>query len=361
MSIPVIVTGRINQPAAAEQIIATGKADAIGMVRALLADPDFANKARDGKADDIRICIACNQACIGHNHKGMPISCIQNPVSGREMEFADVRPAEQTKDILIAGAGPAGMKAAVTAAERGHRVTIHEAGPQIGGQVLLAQLLPGRSEFGGVATNLARELDMAGVTVKTHSTVTRAIAEQERPDAIVVATGGQVRRPSFDGDDDAHVVDAWQVIEGRANVGGRVMIADWACDWTALGLAEMLVTEGRHVRVAVNGTTPGEMMQLYVRNHWLARLYSLGVEFLPYMRLYGADGNTVYLQNILNDEPVLAENVDTLVLSYGQRSNDGLLKDLDGLDVELHAIGDCLAPRTAEEAILEGLRLGASI
>jgi len=359
--VPVIVTGRINQPAAADDIVAHGKADMIGMVRALIADPDWPDKAREGQAEDIRVCIACNQACIGHNHKGFAVSCIQNPVSGRELEFANVAPATAPRRVLVAGAGPAGLKAAVAAAERGHDVTVYEASESIGGQVLLAQLLPGRGEFGGVATNLARDIERLGIPVRTRTPVDRALVEAEAPDVVVVATGGLAMRPAFEGDDAVTALDPWQVLQGGANIGGRVLIADWAADWTALGLAEKLASEGRHVRIAVNGAVAGEMMQLYARNHWLARLYSLGVEMLPHLRLYGADGDTVYLQNILNDEPVIAEGVETLVLSYGQRANDGLLAELDGLDCEVHGIGDCLAPRTVEEAILEGLRLGVTI
>ena len=360
-SVPIIVTGRTNQPAAAEEIVASGRADLVGMVRALIADPEWPQKALAGRAEDIRVCIACNQACIGHNHKGFAVSCIQNPVSGRELEFRDVAPAPRPKRILVAGGGPAGMKAAATAARRGHDVTLCEAGDRLGGQVLLAQLLPGRSEFGGIVSNLEHEVRALGIPVRLRTAVDRALVEREAPEAVVVATGGLARRPPFEGDDTVTALDAWQILQGGANAGGSVLIADWAADWTALGLAELLVWQGRRVRVATSAATAGEMMPLYTRNHWLARLHGLGVEFLPYLRLFGADGDTVYLQNILSDEPVIAEGVDTLVLSYGQRSNDGLLADLEGLGPVVHGIGDCLAPRTAEEAILEGLRLGVAI
>ena len=358
---PVIVTGRINQPAAAEAIVADGRADLVGMVRALIADPEWPEKARQGRAGDIRTCIACNQACIGHNHKGFAVSCIQNPVSGRELEFRDVGPAAASRRILVAGGGPAGMKAAVAAARRGHQVTLCEASGRLGGLVLLAQLLPGRSEFGGVLTNLAHEIAGLPIEVRTRTTVDRTLVEAERPDAVIVATGGKVRRPAFEGEESVAALDAWQVLGGGANLGGRVLIADWAADWTALGLAELLVREGRHVRIATSAASAGEMMPLYSRNPWLGRLHDLGVVFLPYLRLYGAEGETVYLQHILSGAAVLAEGVDTLVLSYGQAANDALLTELDGLGIEVHGIGDCMAPRTAEEAILEGLRLGVGI
>ena len=185
---PVLVAGRINQPQIAERILAEGQADMCGMTRAIIADPDMPGKARSGRAEEIRACIACNQACIGHFHSGLAISCIQNPATGRELDAAG-GPAERRKRVLVAGGGPAGMKAASTAADRGHEVTLYQADDQLGGQALLAQLLPGRAEFGGLATNLAGELHRSGATVRTGRKVDRALVEADAPDAVIIATG----------------------------------------------------------------------------------------------------------------------------------------------------------------------------
>ena len=144
---PVFVAGRINQPQEAERIIAGGAADMCGMTRAMISDPEMPRKARAGRADDIRACIACNQACIGHFQLGVPISCIQHPETGRELTYGAIMPAARRKRVLVAGGGPAGLKAAAVAAERGHEVSLHEASPRLGGQALLAQLLPRRLEF----------------------------------------------------------------------------------------------------------------------------------------------------------------------------------------------------------------------
>lgn len=157
LSIPLFVTGRINQPQEAEAIIAKGQADVCGMTRALICDPQMPNKSDSGRAEDVRACIACNQACIGHFHKGLPISCIQHPETGRELLYGQPKPSARGKRILVVGGGPAGMKAATVAAQRGHRVTLYEASAQLGGQIQLAQLLPRRSEFGGASTNLQRK------------------------------------------------------------------------------------------------------------------------------------------------------------------------------------------------------------
>jgi 2,4-dienoyl-CoA reductase-like NADH-dependent reductase (Old Yellow Enzyme family) len=208
VSRPVIVTGRINQPQVAERILASGQADLCGMTRALICDPEMPNKTTAGRLDDIRACIACNQSCIGRAHKGLGISCLQHPETGHELDFGTRLPAERPKRVLVAGGGPAGMKAAAVAAERGHRVTLYEAGPQLGGQVLLAQRLPGREEFGGLATNLEREMALAGVEVVLKAEVTAALVRDMAPDAVVLATGARPFVPEIPGADEAQVLTA---------------------------------------------------------------------------------------------------------------------------------------------------------
>ncbi len=355
---PVIVTGRINQPQIAETVLANGQADLCGMTRALIADPDMPNKAKAGKADDIRACIACNQACIGHFHKGYPISCIQFPETGRETTLAARKtPARSRQKLYVAGGGPAGMKAAAVLAERGHDVTLFESASQLGGQALLAQLLPGRAEFGGIVTNLTREMEIAGVTIKRNTRLVRETVESERPDAVIVATGATPRRPVFEGIEDAHTVTAWQVLKGEANVGGRVVIAEWKPDWIGMGVAEKLAREGRHVRLCVDGLMAGQTLPFYVRDEMVGRLYKLGVEIIPYARLFGADENTVYFQHATSGEAMMMEEVDTLVLSQGHERVSDLVDALEGYGVPVHVIGDALSPRSAEEAVLDGLKL----
>ena len=361
VSVPVFVAGRINEPHVAERVLAAGQADMCAMTRALIADPEMPAKALAGRIDDIRTCVGCNQACIGHFHMGQPVSCIQNPVSGRERRLGNSRPAASPRRILVAGGGPGGMKAAATAAERGHRVVLCEAGPQLGGQVRLAQLLPGRGEFGGVITNLERELERAGVTVRRNTPVDRDLLSKEAPDAVIVATGARPYRPPIEGEGEAHLVDAWQVLKGEANVGARVLVADWRGDWVGMGIAEKLVRDGCHVRLAVNGTHAGHDLQPYVRDHWVGVLHGLGVEVIPYARLFGADADTAYLQHVVSGEPMVCEGVDTVVLALGHAPETALEEDLAGLDLELHLAGDCLSPRSVEEAVYEGMMAGLAV
>ncbi|MBP5103817.1 FAD-dependent oxidoreductase [Pseudomonas protegens] len=356
LSIPLFVTGRINQPQEAEAIIAKGQADVCGMTRALICDPQMPNKSDSGHAEDVRACIACNQACIGHFHKGLPISCIQHPETGRELLYGQPKPSARGKRILVVGGGPAGMKAAAVAAQRGHQVTLYESSAQLGGQVLLAQLLPRRSEFGGASTNLQREMQLAGVEVVRNTRVDRALIERENPDHVIIATGAQPYWPNFERGGDLQVVDAWQVLRDEVQLGRSVVVADWRCDWIGPGIAERLVRAGHQVQLAVNGTHCGESLPLYVRDQLAGELHKLAIPIIPYARLYGCDDSTVYLQHTASGEPMLLENVDSLVLCQGHQSVDDLGQQLKGL-VPFQRIGDCLAPRTVEEAIHEGLKV----
>ena len=356
-----MVTGRISQPQDAERIIASGQADICGMTRAMICDPELGEKARTGRVEDVRACIGCNQACIGHFHAGYPISCIQNPVSGRETSLGCTEPACSRRRVMVVGGGPAGMKSAAVAAERGHEVTLFEREAQLGGQARLAQVLPHREEFGGIITNLAREMELAGVETRKGIAVDERVIADFAPDAIVIATGAEPRWPEFEGRDDAHVVDAWQVLRNEANVGKSVVVADWRADWIGIGIAEHLAQRGHQVKLAVNGYMPGQTIQMYVRDASIGRLHSLGVEMLPYVRLFGADEDTVYLQHIMNDEAVVCEGVDTLVLCQGHNPLTTMEDLVRWLGVEHHVVGDCVSPRTAEEAVLEGLLAGRAV
>lgn len=352
----ILVAGRINQPQDAERVIASSSADMCGMTRAMIADPRMPAKARAGKTDEIRACIACNQACIGHAQLGLPISCIQYPESGRERRFGTRPRTAKPRRILVAGGGPAGLKAASVAAEIGHRVTLWESGPRLGGQAALAQNLPHREEFGGIIDNLRGEAERAGVEISTNKTLDQAACDTFAPDAVILATGSRRWMPPIEGGEGIRILHHEDILAG-AETGSRVVVHDWRADWVGIGIAERLASAGAHVRLAVNGVCPGISIQNYVRDAGIARLHALGVEMLPFMRLYGAEEGTVYLLHTAAQTPVVLEAVDTVVVVPPNQSNAEPAAWLAASGLPHRVIGDALAPRTVEEAVYEGLTL----
>ena len=289
------------------------------------------------------------------------ISCIQRPETGRELKFGTITKASSIKRVLVAGGGPAGMKAASVAAARGHDVILWEKSNLLGGQIKLAQLLPGRSEFGGVTTNLQHELENSGVSVRLNASVTSELVRQIAPDIVVVATGAVPYNAEIEGAGETHVVNAWQVLQSEVNIGGRVVISDWRCDLVGLGLAELLARNGCHVRLAVNGMIPGQTIPQYARDTWLGSLHKLGVEIISHVRLFRIDAEDAYFQHTLSGQPVVLSEVDTLVTALRHSSNTALENLMSNNDLPYHVIGDSPSPRTVEEAVLEGLTIGAKL
>jgi hypothetical protein len=178
---------------------------------------------------------------------------------------------------------------------------------------------------------------------------------------VVVATGGLPRRPELEISGVPRVLDAWELLDGAALPSGHIVIADWSCDWVGPGLAVHCAHARRRVTLAVNGYMPGQRIQQYVRDQLLADLHRLHVTVVPTVRLFGVDEDTVYLQHTTSAEPVIIEGVDGLVLAQGQAADDRLASELQGVEARVVVIGDSLAPRTVEEAVLDGLELGASL
>lgn len=361
LKMPVFATGRFNTVQSAEEAIANGQADVIGMTRAMICDPAIGRKLVENRPDDIRACIGCLQACIGHYAKHAPISCIQFPESGRELEFETLPPIQKKRRIFVAGGGPAGMKAAAVAAARGHQVVLCEASSQLGGQAVLAQALPTRSEFGGIITNLQREVELAGVEVRLATRVDRDFLAEERADAVIVATGATTASIDREAVDGAHILTADDVIAGRGMPGKRVVIADNQRDWVGIGVAEMLAANGHEVTLAITGPHPGEFLPPTVRDLGMGRLFKAGVEVLPFARLFGADADTAYFHHITANVPIIIEGVNSIVLAFGQTANLELERALANSGLEVHFAGDCVTPRTAEEALLEGLKVGCAV
>ena len=362
LALPVLVAGRIKRPHQVEAILEEGSADLVGTVRALIADPAFLLKARENRAGDIRTCVGCNQACVEHRLQKYPVSCIQFPESGRELRYGgSVARAPVRRRVTVAGGGPAGMKAAVTLAQRGHDVTLYEATSHLGGQVQLAQRVPGREEFGEVISNLSRELDRAGVALQLDTVLTAEDVAHTGPDAVVIATGARSRRTTFRGDDSMHVVDATDVIRGTANTGSSVVVVDQRNDWVGPGVSQILARTGARVRLAVTGFAVAQNTPDTVRDHLAGVLNELGVDVIPYARMFAAHAGTARLQHTVTDRVFDCDDVDTIVMSQLPQPVSTLMDDLSGWYGKVHVIGDARAPGTVEEAVLEGLEVGARI
>ena len=250
---PVIACNRINHPDLAERILREGRADLVGVARGFIADPAWAQKAQNGRADQINVCIACNQGCFDHVFTLQPINCLVNPRAGMERERA-ITPASKSKNIMVVGGGPAGLTFARTAAERGHKVTLFEKADQLGGQINLAAVLPERREFLTMirsAENMARE---NGVDIRLGQDVDASFIERENPDVVAIATGGRPLDAPFPGGDLPHVVQAWDVLAGNVDVGRRVVI----CGGGAVGCEAALLL------ARIGTLTPEELHFLFV-------------------------------------------------------------------------------------------------
>jgi 2,4-dienoyl-CoA reductase-like NADH-dependent reductase (Old Yellow Enzyme family) len=333
---PVLVAGRITRPELAERLIVEGQADLCGMTRALIADPEMPNKARTGRTDEIRECIGCNQACIGHEPLAVPLSCIQYPETGRELSLGPRRRVQHSRRVIVVGGGPAGLKAAAVAAERGHRVTLFEQARQFGGQAQTAALIPGRSEFGGLVSNLLREARSSGAELVTGHAVDGQLIRGEAPDAVILATGALPPRREIDGAEEMPIFEAGDLLQDKGQAGSAVVIADERCDWIGMGIAEKLVREGRWVRLCVMGHSAGQELESMSRYRWLGILDKLGVEIIPHLRLAGLAGNAVYFQHLASLRAVACENADTLVLACAYQPLIALQDELVAYEGEVH-------------------------
>ena len=354
VNVPVMLAGRINQPQDAERFLREESADACVMTRALIADPLMPRRALAGDLEDIRACVGCNQACIGHFQLGVAISCIQHPETGRELLIPKSRASNAARRILVVGGGPGGLKAAAVLSSLGHHVDLFEKETVLGGQVALAQLIPGREEFGGVTTNLAREARRSGATFHLGHELTALDIVHQRADVVVIATGAQAYVPVIERMGNPVIVDAHHVLKGGALPAGHVVVVDFASDWVGGGVARLLRSRGHRVTLSVNTTAPGEALQQYVRDQQLRDLATDHVEVVSLTRLFGVDDDTAYLEHVLSGERILISPVSSVVTAGWRRPRGDVMNGLDALGFPYVALGDCLAPRTVEEAVLDG-------
>ncbi len=241
VGIPLVTSNRINLPATAEQILADGSADMVSMARPMLADPEFVRKAREGRADEINVCIACNQACLDHTFSNKMSSCLVNPRACHETELNYV-PAPTRKRFAVVGAGPAGISAALVLAERGHDVDLYEAAAELGGQLNMAKVIPGKEEFHEMLRYFRKQIELLGVNVHLDTRVSAEDLASGNFDGVIIATGVVPRDPQIEGQDHPKVLNYIDVLRHRSAVGERVAII--GAGGIGFDVAEFLVQDG---------------------------------------------------------------------------------------------------------------------
>src|SRR3989441_5381539 len=339
---PILHASRLVDPTPADRIIAAGHVDVVGMTRALIADPDLPRKAREGRFDDIRTCVGANEGCIDRIYQGRPVTCVQNPATGREVELAGVQPTTTPKKVVMVGGGVAGLEAARMAALRGHRVVLFEKAAELGGQGLLAARPPARAEYAGIVRFLAAQIRKLDVEVRLGVEATPSAVLAERPDAVVIATGSHPYVPPLPGVDGKHVVTDRDVLADSATVGANVVVVDDVHTQQALSTAELLLDQRKRVEVLSPLFYVGQDVGITSIAPLYTRLFQKGAVLTPHTELRAIEGSTVIAANVYSGAERRIEGVDTVVLAMGSRSTDGLYRALKGRVAALHAVGDCV-------------------
>ncbi|MBB5156795.1 mycofactocin system FadH/OYE family oxidoreductase 2 [Saccharopolyspora phatthalungensis] len=360
--LPVVGVGRIKDPLQAERALEEGHCDLVGVVRGQIADPDFVAKARSGHGSDIRTCLSCNQECVGRMGLNRWLGCIENPRTGRESVPLPIPRAR--KRVLVVGGGPAGLQAASTAAERGHHVTLFEREQATGGQVAVAATIPSRAEFLDVVRNLRAECERYGVDIKTGVAATAELLRDEHPDAVVLATGARPQPVPWAGGLD-RVVDVRDVLEGRTTPSGDVLIVDDLGFHQASSVAELLADRGCRVRISTAGMVVcqdlGVTLDMETFN---VRAHAKGIEQHTDEVVMSASAgqNGVALQILKHTTGEMTEaRFDWVVCAAHQAPEDALWHELKGAAFPVYRVGDCIAPRRAHAAVVEGHRVAVGL
>ncbi len=379
--LPVVGVGRFKDPLQADRALTDGHADLIGVVRGQIADPDFAAKARAGHADDIRLCLSCNQECVGRMGLNRWLGCIENPRAGREA-FRAAGPAAAPCRVIIAGGGPGGLQAAISAARRGHNVAVFERDDDVGGQVRVAARAPGRAEFGDLIRNQLAECRRAGIAIKTGTLVDVDLVTAERPAVVVVATGALPARPYWV---PVHppagapsICDVADVLNGTAHPQGNVLVIDDLGFHQATSTAELLADRGCQVEVMTAGMVIGQDLDVTLdMETWWLRAVAKGIVTATDTMVTGVVAGGVTTQHLATGAAG-ERGVDWVVLAVQRAPADELYYALRSLSAgpagpgvptgparaarparpAVYRVGDCLAPRRAHAAVIDGDRIG---
>ncbi|HEU4368498.1 MAG TPA: FAD-dependent oxidoreductase [Methylomirabilota bacterium] len=359
--LPVFAVCRFNRLPLAEEVLAAGEADLVGMARAHIADPFLLSKARAGRLDDVRPCIACNQGCIAMIELHQSVTCLMNPTAGREADWGEgtLTPAPLRRRVLVVGGGPAGLEAARVAALRGHDVTLWERAPEVGGQVNVAARIVARSEFTYVRTYLEAQCRALEVRIECDVDATADRVLAFRPDAVIVATGASPK--PFEVPGAARVFTVWDALLEPDRLGRRVALIEADGNWPGVATAEHLADLGKTVTLITGGAGYGGRVTIYSMLAVRQRFRDKRIRVLPLRAVRAAEPGGLLLEDLSTGAPDRLEGIDTIVAAAGGVAEDGLAHALRGHFPGLRMVGDCVAPRTALEAIFEGHAAGRAV
>lgn len=385
VSVPVVGCNRINDPYVAEEVLKEGVADLVGVARGLIADPDFVNKAKSGKSDEIRRCVACNQKCFDHVFALQPVGCLVNPRAGKESKTV-IKPTENRKKIVVAGAGPAGCEFALRAAERGHKVILCDQESEIGGQVYWAANATKKTDFHYILDYYKAVLPRRGVETRLQTEVTSGMIATEKPDMVVVATGAAPFKPPIEAVEAPYVYQSWDVLKGNAQTGKNVVIVGGGSVGleTAIFLAEkgtispqqlyfltvhQAETQETLRELALKGIKNVTVIEMTRRmgqdvgpsTRWviMKELELRGVKLVTQAKMKEIhEKQVIYTGQDGVDVSIVA---DSVVLAMGSRPENSLAKALELSGVEVHVIGDAKRCGRIGNAIDDGFALGTTV
>ncbi|MFD4249166.1 FAD-dependent oxidoreductase [Amycolatopsis thermoflava] len=369
---PIVTANGIADLATANGIVERGDANLVAMTRAHIADPHLITKAQTGREDEIRHCVAANQGCFSRMAKGWSLTCTQNPAAGREAELGlgTLEHVTEPRTIVVVGGGPAGMRAAETAAARGHRVVLFERSGELGGQIRYAAKLPTRGRWAAMVSDMERTLDKFKVDVRLGAAATVEAIAAEDPHHVILATGSSWRTDGYlaavgnhggiPGLEHTVVLDPITAIEEPDRTGKRVLVIDDTGEYLALGLAEKLAADGREVEVVSTRMFLGDNTVLYLDlAHVYPRLHEAGVVLSPQHAVFQVTPDGAVVGRIWDGQTRVVP-IDSIVTVAMRAPEESLAAELRAR-FPLTQVGDCSAPRKVDEAIYEGEMAGRAV